>query len=129
MLKVIGLVSLGGAIGTLFRWALGVSLNTLFPTIAIGTLTANLIAGYLIGVFLAIFSLFPTLSPQWQLFLVTGCMGGLSTFSSFSAEVTLALEQGRISTAGLIVMLHVLGSITLTWLGMMSVSSIYKILN
>ena len=82
-------VAIGGALGSLFRWVLGFRLNGIFSGVPLGTLAANLIAGYVIGVAVAGFARAPQLAPEWRLFVITGLMGGLSTFSTFSAEVEI----------------------------------------
>ena len=112
------LISLGAAAGALARWALGLWLNALFPAIPPGTLAANLVGGFLIGVVIeALNAPFP-MAPELRLLLVTGFLGGLTTFSSFSAEVSLLLQQGRGLMAAAEVMLHVCGSVALTLAGM-----------
>jgi CrcB protein len=85
--------------------------------ITMGTLAANWIGGFLIGVAMAFFSAHTELSPQWRLLIITGFLGGLTTFSSFSAELTLMIQEGRLSIALITVMLHVMGSILMTFLG------------
>jgi len=79
-------VAIGGALGSLFRWLLGLRLNALFPSLSLGTFAANVIAGYVIGVAVAGFARAPQIAPEWRLFVITGMMGGLSTFSTFSAK-------------------------------------------
>src|ERR1700691_6209506 len=88
-------VAVGGLVGCLLRWCLAVLLNRYFPTIPPGTLAANLIGCYIIGMAFAFFSIFPSFAPEWRLFLTTGFCGGLTTFSTFSAEVVLLLQSGR----------------------------------
>jgi len=99
------------------------SLNALFPAIPLGTLAANLIGGYLIGVALAIFSHHPGLTPEWRLFVITGFLGGLTTFSTFSAEVTVLIQEGRILWATGAISTHVIGSLAMTMLGLATVSA------
>lgn len=115
-------ISLGAALGALLRWLLGIGLNGLFPTLPPGTLVANLIGGYLIGVALAVFAQHPELPPQWRLFVVTGFLGGLTTFSTFSAETTALLQAGRLGWAALLIGAHVAGSLAATLVGLASVS-------
>lgn len=122
MLKAALIIGLGGGLGAILRWFFGLFLNSFFPTIPPGTLVANLLAGYLIGLFLVIFMNNPTIAPEWKLFIITGFLGGLSTFSTFSAEVTTLLQQGRILWAGAAVSIHVVGSIAMTLLGMATVT-------
>lgn len=110
-------ISLGAALGALARWLLGNALNLLFPTIPPGTLLANLIGGYLIGIAIVVFASHPGITHEWRLFVVTGFLGGLTTFSSFSAEVTVLLQHGRLLWAGAAITAHVLGSLAMTLLG------------
>lgn len=123
MLKFALLVGIGGALGSIIRWVLGLSLNSLFPTIPLGTLVANLIAGYLIGIFLVIFMSNPHIPAEWRLFIITGCLGGLSTFSSFSGEVSMLFYEGKIMWGSLAVASHVIGSIIMTFLGIATVTA------
>lgn len=113
-------ICIGASIGALGRWGLN---SLLLPTGTVpwGTLTANLVGGYLIGIAVAVFQALPELDPVWRLALVTGFLGGLTTFSSFSAEVVAMLMQGRLDLAMGTVVLHVGGSLILTWLGIRSV--------
>jgi CrcB protein len=117
MLLAVIAVSLGAAIGALLRWGLGVGLNHLFPALPPGTLLVNLVGGYLIGVAMSVFAQAGTLPPEWRLFVVTGFLGGLTTFSSFSAEVVGLIQQGRAGWAMATVATHVLGSLALTVAG------------
>jgi fluoride exporter len=111
-------ISLGAALGALLRWGLSVGLNHLLPTLPPGTLLANLVGGYLIGLALALFAQAPQVSPEWRLFVITGFLGGLTTFSTFSAEVVHALQQGRVGWAVATAGTHLLGSVGLTLLGL-----------
>lgn len=99
------------------------SLNALFPAIPPGTLAANLIGGYLIGVALAVFAHHPGLTPEWRLFVITGFLGGLTTFSTFSAEVTALVQEGRILWAAGAIGVHVIGSLLMTMLGLATVAA------
>lgn len=116
-------VAIGGALGSLFRWFLGVRLNGLYPDLPLGTLAANVIAGYIIGVAIAFFARLPQIPPEWRLFVTTGLMGGLSTFSTFSAEVVSKLQQGRFGWAAGEVAFHLSGSIIMTILGFATVAA------
>ena len=109
-------ISAGASLGALARWGLGLWL-TPGGVIPWGTLAANLVGGYLIGVCLAVFQALPNLDPTWRLLLVTGFLGGLTTFSSFSAEVVTLLQQTRYALAFGTAMLHVAGSLLLTIAG------------
>ena len=122
MLNSILAICLGASLGAVLRWLLGLSLNSLFPAIPLGTLTANLIGGYLIGVAVALFAAYPVLAPEWRLLVITGFLGGLTTFSTFSAEVVSLLQEGRMFWAGLTISAHVLGSLLMTLLGFASVA-------
>jgi fluoride exporter len=115
-------ISAGASLGALLRWVLAGRLNPLFPALPLGTLAANLIGGYLIGVAVAIFASLPDLSPQTRLFLVTGFLGGLTTFSTFSAEVVTQLQQGHTAWALATALAHLLGSFALTALGIATVA-------
>ncbi len=122
MINSILAISLGASAGAVLRWLLGRALNALFPLIPIGTLAANLLGGYLIGVAVAVFAVLPQLAPEWRLLVITGFLGGLTTFSTFSAEVTTLLQQGRLQWAGAAIAVHVVGSLSMTLLGMATVA-------
>lgn len=115
-------ISIGAALGAVMRWVLSDRLNALFPNLPLGTLAANLIGGYLIGLAIAVLALYPALSPQWRLFIVTGFLGGLTTFSTFSAEVTMHLFAGRVGWALAVIGIHVSGSVAMTLLGFATLS-------
>ena len=114
-------ICLGASAGALLRWWLAIQFNAFFSAFPLGTLIANLAGGYLIGVAVAFFSSHPQLSPQWRLLTVTGFLGGLTTFSTFSSEVVAALMADRLGGARIMVALHVLGSLFMTLLGIWSV--------
>ncbi len=120
MLTTLLAIGLGAAAGAIARWLLSVGLNGLFPALPPGTLLANLVGGYLIGLALGLFAQHPDLPPQWRLFLITGFLGGLTTFSTFSAEVTHLLQQGRLAWAGAAIASHVVGSLVLTLAGLVT---------
>ncbi len=94
MILSIVAISLGAALGALLRWVLSVRLNALFPFVPPGTLAANLIGGYLIGLAVGFFALHPEVPVQWRLFIVTGFLGGLTTFSTFSPRSSRASPRG-----------------------------------
>ena len=116
----------GAGFGALLRWFLGTKLNSLYPSIPLGTLSANLIGGYLIGLSVAFFASNTALAPEWRLFIITGFLGGLTTFSTFSAEIVTLLQEGRVTTGLVAIVLHVTGSIIMTLLGIATYSFIHK---
>jgi CrcB protein len=114
-------IGLGAGAGALARWQLGLWLNTAHPSGAAlpwGTLVANWAGGYLIGLAVVFFQHHPQLDPAWRLMLITGFLGALTTFSTFSAEVVTYLQQGRWVWALGSASLHLIGSLVLTGLGM-----------
>ena len=113
-------VFIGAGCGACLRWWLGLLLNPVFPTLPFGTLAANLIGGYLIGVATVTFSIKSGLPPEMRLLVITGFLGGLTTFSTFSAEVVDLLERGQLSWALTTAGIHLSGSLALTWIGMAS---------
>lgn len=121
MLNVLS-ICIGASLGALARWRLGLWLSTSGSLLPWGTLAANLIGGYLIGVCVAIFQIVPHLDPVWRLALVTGFLGALTTFSSFSAEVVALLQQQRYLLACVTVALHLIGSLLMTALGLQTVA-------
>ena len=119
-------IAIGAALGALLRWALSVQLNAVFPQVPPGTLASNIIGGYLIGLAVGYLALHPELPPQWRLFVITGFLGGLTTFSTFSAEVVLHLTEGRIAWALGVIAIHVLGSVAMTLLGLATVTALRR---
>ena len=115
-------VGIGAAVGGWARWILGILLNPIFPSVPLGTLAANLIGCYIIGAAIAFFLSYPNFAPEWRLFLTTGFCGGLTTFSTFSAEVVLLLQSGRSVFALGAVAAHVLGSLLMTFAGIATVA-------
>ena len=113
-------ISVGAVAGALLRWALGLQLNALYPAIPPGTLTANVVGGYVIGVAMAYFAARPDIAPEWRLFIITGFCGGLTTFSTFSAEVVTLLQQGDLAKSVIAISVHVVGSLAATILGIAS---------
>ncbi|WP_257388543.1 fluoride efflux transporter CrcB [Tahibacter caeni] len=110
-------VGVGAACGAWLRWGLGVWLNPLFARLPLGTLAANLAGGLLMGVLLAVFEAHADASPQLRLFVGTGFLGGLTTFSTFSGEAAFLVERGDYGWAGALVAVHVTGSIVATLAG------------
>lgn len=111
-------VGAGAAIGAWLRWGLSVWLNPARSPVPLGTLAANLVGGYAIGLAMGFITSRPGLAPEWRLFLVTGLLGGLTTFSTFSAEIVQQLVRQQYGSAVLGVALHLGGSLLLTVLGL-----------
>ena len=109
----------GACLGALSRWGLGLWLSS-GSNLPLGTLAANLIGGYVIGICVALFQAMPQLDPAWKLAIVTGFLGALTTFSSFSAEVIGLLQQQRLIAALGWACLHLIGSLLMTAAGMAS---------
>lgn len=124
MLLSIAAVSAGAALGALLRWVLSLHLNPLLPALPLGTLAANLVGGYAVGVAVGWLALHPELPPQVRLFVVTGLLGGLTTFSTFSAEVVAHLQDGRMAWAIGVGCAHLAGSLLLTALGLATVRAV-----
>lgn len=103
-------VSVGAALGACLRWALSLAMNGIHTNLPMGTLLANLGGGYAIGICVGFFSANPELSPEWRLFIVTGFLGGLTTFSTFSAESMSLMQKGDWVWAFAHTALHLLGS-------------------
>ena len=126
MLNSMILVGAGAAAGAILRWLLGLGLNGLFPAIPPGTLVANLVGGYLAGVAMEALSAPWGMAPELRLLLMTGFLGGLTTFSTFSAEVVRLMQQGRLALAGAEITAHLAGSVMLTMLGIATVTTIRR---
>lgn len=118
MLYSLFAVGSGAAIGAWLRWGLGLWLNPQHAILPLGTLAANLVGGYGVGLALAWFANAPGLSPEWRLFVITGLLGGLTTFSTFSAETVQMLLRQQYGWALATVAVHVLGSLSMTILGL-----------
>jgi CrcB protein len=117
-------VGLAAAIGAWSRWGIGILLNTMHPTFPLGTLTVNLIGGYLMGISMGAFELFSELSPDLKLIINIGFLGGLTTFSAFTAEVFQLLQKNEFVASLTLVALHVIGSILMAYLGWLTISLI-----
>jgi len=111
-------VGAGAAVGAWLRWGLGALLNPLFPTLPLGTLAANLVGGFIMGVALAVLGHYEALAPELRLLVTTGFLGGLTTFSTFSAEATVLLTRAQYGWTAALVAAHVAGSILLTLAGL-----------
>jgi CrcB protein len=120
MLKSLVVIAVGASLGAWLRWLLGMKLNALFPTIPPGTVVANMVGGYIIGLAIAFLAASPTLSPEWRLLIITGFCGGLTTFSTFSAETVALIQEGRLLWALGSVSFHVVGSLAMTAAGLLS---------
>jgi CrcB protein len=118
MLPSVIAIGIGAALGALLRWVLALGANSLWATIPLGTLLANLSGAYLVGFAIAFFEANSNFSPEWRLFVMTGFLGGLTTFSTFSAEMVAILQAGSYLRAFGGMALHLLGSLALTILGM-----------
>lgn len=118
MIKPVLAISIGAALGALLRWALGLKLNAILEVIPFGTVAANLLAAYVIGLATAFFATTSNLSPEWKLLIITGFCGGLSTFSTFSMEIVNLLQRQQFVWAAGSIGLHVVGSVLMTLAGM-----------
>ncbi len=112
----------GATFGAWLRWWLGLMLNPLFPTLPLGTLAANLLGGFLVGVAIAFFSQHAALPPEARLFIITGFMGGLTTFSTFSAEAVTLISRSEFAWALAHTAVHLGGSLVMTALGILTVN-------
>jgi CrcB protein len=119
-------VAAGAALGALVRWGLSLSLNPLFPTVPLGTLAANLVGGFLVGMAVTFFVTHAGIPAELRLFVITGFLGGLTTFSTFSAEVVGLLASGQWAWAVAAISAHLLGSLLLTLLGMASANTLMR---
>ncbi len=122
MWQAIAAISMGASLGAILRWLLSINFNTALPSLQPGTLIANLLGGYLIGVGVAYFANHTNLPPEWRLFAITGFLGGLTTFSTFSAEIIALIESDKVLLACAAIALHVGGSLMMTILGIATVS-------
>lgn len=110
-------IGIGAACGAWLRWGLGLWLNPALPELPLGTLAANMVGGYLIGLAVAFFMQHPGLSPEWRLLIITGFLGGLTTFSTFSVETVTLLLRGQYAWGTGIIVAHLGGSLLMTVLG------------
>jgi CrcB protein len=122
-----GILAVGGgaAIGAWLRWGLGIMLNPVFPTLPLGTLSANLIGGLLMGFAMEIITRHAIMSPEMQLLATTGFLGGLTTFSTFSAEIVTLLLRREYFWGTIAIASHVVGSLAMTILGILVVRALY----
>jgi CrcB protein len=124
MWKSVVAICVGASLGALLRWWFGAQLNHLFPTVPPGTLTANLVGGYIVGLAIAFFATYSAIAPEWRLLIITGFCGGLTTFSTFSAEIVTLLQQGRSLWAFGAAAMHLCGSVLMTLAGIGTVNLI-----
>lgn len=117
MWKSLVAICVGASAGAVLRWWLSFQFNGVFPAIPPGTLAANLIGAYVIGLAIGFFAVYPGVSPEWRLLIITGFCGGLTTFSTFSAELITLLQQGRAAWAVGAMAAHVVGSVVMTFAG------------
>jgi len=119
-------VGCGAAVGAWLRWWLGLLLNPIFPTLPLGTLAANLLGGWLMGLAMGFFGHFESLPPEIRLLLMTGFLGGLTTFSTFSAETATLISREQYGWTAVIVSAHVIGSVSMTLIGAAMVNLMLK---
>ncbi|MCR4332863.1 MAG: fluoride efflux transporter CrcB [Sulfuricaulis sp.] len=123
-----GFIVIGGgaAVGAWVRWWLGLLLNPIFPTLPLGTLAANLVGGWLMGLAMGFLIHFEALPPEMRLFVTTGFLGGLTTFSTFSAETATLISHEQYGWTAAIVAAHVVGSVLMTLVGIAMVGLVLK---
>lgn len=114
-------IGIGAALGAWTRWGLGLWLNPSLPELPLGTLSANLVGGYLVGLAIAFFLQHPGITPEWRLFIITGFLGGLTTFSTFSAETVTLLLRGQYLWGAGIIAAHLGGSLLMTVMGIQTI--------
>ncbi len=124
MLRHMLAVAVGAVLGAWLRWGLGMWLNPLTPSLPSGTLVANLLGGYLIGMAVGVFTAYPQLAPEWRFLIVTGFLGALTTFSTFSAESVALLQRNDWGGAILHSTVHLFGSIIMTFAGLLTVRAL-----
>jgi fluoride exporter len=118
-------VGSGAAVGAWMRWGLGIALNPMFPTVPLGTLAANLIGGLLMGFAMELLTRHAVLPPEARLLVTTGFLGGLTTFSTFSAEVVTLLLRREWLWGALAIGGHVVGSLVMTIIGILMIRGLY----
>ena len=116
----------GAAAGAWLRWLLGMMLNPVFPTLPLGTLAANLLGGWLMGLALGFLGHYESLSPEMRLFITTGFLGGLTTFSTFSAETATLISRQQYGWTAALISAHVIGSVLMTVLGIAMIGLLLK---
>ena len=121
MIGQLAAVAVGATFGAWLRFGLSHWLNPRLPHFPLGTLAANQLGGYLVGIAVAYLAANTSVAPEWRLFIITGFLGGLTTFSTFSAEVVLLLSGQRYATALVLALVQLIGSLLLTALGFITV--------
>jgi len=119
-------VAIGAVLGAWLRWALGGWLNAIVPELPLGTLAANLGGGFVIGVAIAFFARYPGVAPEWRLAIITGFLGALTTYSTFSAEAVTLLARGQFGWAALHSFSHLAGSLAMTALGLVAFRALVR---
>ena len=119
-------VGIGAVLGAWLRWALGGWLNAIVPELPLGTLAANLAGGFAIGVAIAFFARYPGVAPEWRLAIITGFLGALTTYSTFSAEAVTLLARGQFGWAVLHSFSHLAGSLAMTALGLVAFRALVR---
>jgi len=119
-------VGIGAAVGAWVRWWLSLLLNPILPTLPLGTLAANLVGGFLMGLAVEAMAQFDTLAPELRLLVTTGFLGGLTTFSTFSAEATELLSRQHPGWAAGLIAAHVIGSIAMTFAGIVTLRALLR---
>ena len=115
----------GAALGAWIRWGLGLALNPVFPTLPLGTLAANLIGGFAMGLFLELVTRHAAMTPELRLLVTTGFLGGLTTFSTFSAEIATLLSRKEWLWGAVGIVAHVAGSVVLTLAGILAMRALF----
>lgn len=126
MIHALAAIGLGATLGAWLRWGLAQWLNAALPQMPLGTLAANLIGGYLVGLAVAFFAHYPDITPEWRLFVITGFLGGLTTFSAFSAETVALLMREHYAWGVTLIAAHLCGSIFMTILGLLTYRAIHS---
>ena len=124
MWRSVAAICVGGSLGCVLLWYLGTWLNGQLTVMPLGTLTANLLGGYIVGIAVAFFALNSSIAPEWKLLVITGFCGGLTTFSSFSAEVVQLFREDRVLWALSTMALHLGGSLLMTLAGIATVAGL-----
>lgn len=119
-------IGCGAVTGAWLRWGLGLWLNPLLPELPLGTLVSNLVGGYIIGLAISFFDMHQGLAPEWRLFLITGMLGALTTFSTFSAETVTLLLRGQYGWGAAIISAHLGGSLLMTVLGIHTMKLLHQ---